>query len=62
MHSIMNLYHPLHTLLCLLGESCMGELSETETEIIIPFLRDVNDYTEKLSEAMGPLQIQKYSK
>ena len=59
MHSIMNLYHPLHTLLSLLGESRMGELSETETDIIGPFLREVNDYAEQLSEAIGPLQIHK---
>ena len=59
MHSIMNLYHPLHMLLSLLGESRMGELSETETDIIGPFLREVNDYAEQLSEAIGPLQIHK---
>ncbi len=59
MHSIMNLYHPLHTLLSLMGESRMGELSETETDIIGPFLREVYDYAEQLSEAIGPLQIHK---
>ena len=59
MHSIMNLYHPLDTLLCLLGESCMGDLSETEKVIIIPFLRELSGYVEQLSEALGPLQIHK---
>jgi len=59
MHSIMNLYHPLQLLLSRLGDRRMGELSETETVIISPFLREVSDYAEKLSEAMGPLQIQK---
>jgi hypothetical protein len=59
MHSIMNLYHPLDTLLCLLGERCMGDLSETEREIISPFLREVSGSVAQLSEAIGPLQIHK---
>jgi ParB/RepB/Spo0J family partition protein len=59
MHSIMNLYHPLDTLLCLLDESRMGELSETEKVIIAPFLREVSGYVEKLSEVTSQLQIHK---
>ena len=59
MHSIMNLYHPLDTLLCLLGESRMGDLSETEKVIIIPFLRELSDNAEQLSESIGPLQNHK---
>jgi len=55
MHSIMNLYQPLHTLLSLLGESRMDELSETETDIIGPFLREVSGYVAQLSEAMGSI-------
>jgi ParB/RepB/Spo0J family partition protein len=59
MHSIMNLYQPLHTLLCLLVDRRMGDLSETEREIILPFLREVSGYVTQLSEALGPLQIHK---
>lgn len=59
MRSIMNLYQPLQSLLSLLGDRRMGELNETETVIISPFLREVPDYAEKLSKAIGPLQIQK---
>ena len=59
MHSIINLYHPLDTLLSLLGEGRMDELSETEKVIIIPFLREVSGSVAQLSEAIGPLQIHK---
>ena len=59
MHSIMNLYHPLHMLLSQLGDRRMGELSETEKEIMLPFIRGVSEYVAQLSEAIGPLQIHK---
>jgi ParB family chromosome partitioning protein len=59
MHSIMNLYQPLHTLLSRLSDGHIGALSETEKAIIIPFLREVSGYTEKLSEVIGSLQIHK---
>ncbi len=59
MHSIMNLYHPLDTLLCLLGESRMGDLSEAEKVIMLPFIREVSGSVAQLSEAIGPLQIHK---
>lgn len=57
MHSIMNLYQPLHTLLSLLSDRRIDELAETEKVIISPFLREVSGNVEKLSEAIGPLQI-----
>ena len=59
MHSIMNFYQPLHTLLSHLGDRHIGELNETEKVIITPFLREVSGYVEKLSEALVPLQIHK---
>ena len=59
MHSIMNLHQPLHTLLTLLGDMRIDDLAETEKVIITPFLRKVSGYAEKLSEAIGPLQIPK---
>jgi ParB family chromosome partitioning protein len=59
MHSIMSLYQPLHTLLTLLGDMRIDDLAETEKVIITPFLREVSGYAEKLSEAIGPLQIHK---
>lgn len=59
MHTIMNLLHPLHTLLSLLSDRGIDELAETEKVIISPFLREVSGYAKTLSEATGPLQIHK---
>ena len=59
MHSIMNLHQPLHTLLTLLGDMRIDDLAETEKVIITPFIREVSGYAEKLSKAIGPLQIHK---
>lgn len=57
MHSVMRLYQPLHALLSHLGEGHIDALSETEKEIITPFLKEVFGYAEKLSKAIGPLHI-----
>lgn len=62
MHSIMSLYQPLHTLLSRLGDMRIDDLAETEKVIITPFLREASGYVEKLSEAIGPLQIHKQGK
>jgi ParB family chromosome partitioning protein len=59
MHSIMNLYQPLHTLLSLLSDGRIDELAETEKVIITPFLREVSGDVETLSDAIGPLHIHK---
>jgi ParB/RepB/Spo0J family partition protein len=59
MHSIMKLYQPLDHILRLLGDSRIGELTEPEKEIILPFLKEVCGYAEKPSEAirgLSPLQ------
>lgn len=61
MHSIMNLLHPLHVLLSQLGDPRMEALNKSDKVIITPFLREVSVEAEKLSEAIGPLQIQKQS-
>ena len=59
MHSIMNLYRPLRSMLSRLGDRRIGELNESEKVIITPFLREVSGYAGKLSEANGQLQIHK---
>jgi ParB family chromosome partitioning protein len=59
MISIMKFLPPARTLFLRLGDTRIGELNETEKVIIIPFLREVSDYAEKLSEAIGQLQIHK---
>ncbi len=62
MHLIMNLHHPLKDVLSILGDSRLDELEESDREIIDPFLREVSDQAEKLSEAGKTLQPPKYSK
>ena len=61
MHSIMNLYQPLDTILSRLGDPRVGTLNESEKVIISPFLKEVSGYAGKLSEAIGQLQPQKQS-
>ena len=59
MHSIMNLYRPLRTMLSKLGDRRIGELNKSEKVIIAPFLLEVSGYAGKLSEANGQLQLHK---
>jgi ParB/RepB/Spo0J family partition protein len=58
MISIIKFLQPSRALFLRLGDTRIGELNETEKVIITPFLREVSGYAEKLSEAMGQLQIQ----
>jgi hypothetical protein len=59
MHAVMHLWRPLDALLTTLGDSGIDGLGEGEKEIIYPFLRDLNDLTEKILSATNELQIQK---
>lgn len=59
MHAVMHLWRPLNDLLSTLGDSRMGEFGDSEKAIIYPFLRDLNDLTEKILSAINELQIHK---
>lgn len=59
MHSIMDLSRPLKVVLTTLGEDRISGLDNSEKEIIYPFLRDLNDLTEKIMSATNELQIHK---
>ena len=62
MHSIMHLWQPLNVVLTTLGDSRIGELCDSEKGIIYPFLKELNDLTEKILSTSNELQIPKYSK
>jgi ParB/RepB/Spo0J family partition protein len=59
MHSIMDLSRPLKVVLTTLGEDRINGLGNSEKEIIYPFLREMNDLTEKIMSATNQLQIHK---
>ena len=59
MQAIMNLWQPLKVVLTTLGEDRISGLDNSEKEIIYPFLREMNDLTEKLMSATNELQIHK---
>jgi ParB/RepB/Spo0J family partition protein len=59
MHAVMHMWRPLAAVLSTLGDSRIGDLSESEKAIIYPFLGELNDLTEKILSATGELQIQK---
>ena len=59
MHSIMDLSRPLKVVLTTLGEGRISGLGNSEKEIIYPFLRELNDLTEKIMSATNELQTHK---
>ena len=62
MHSIMHLWQPLNAVLITLGDSRIGELCDSEKGIIYPFLKELNELTEKILSTSNELQIPKYIK
>ena len=61
MNSIMNLLKALDTILSLLNDRRMGELDESETAIIIPFLQEASGDAEKFTVMVKQLQIYKHN-
>ena len=59
MHSIMDLSRPLKVVLTTLDEGRISGLGNSEKEIIYPFLRELNDLTEKIMSATNELQTHK---
>jgi ParB/RepB/Spo0J family partition protein len=59
MISIIKFLQPARTLFLRIGDPRIEALNETEKVIIIPFLREVSGYAEKLSGATGQIQIHK---
>ena len=59
MHSIMDLGRPLKVVLTTLDEGRISGLGNSEKEIIYPFLRELNDLTEKIMSATNELQTHK---
>jgi len=57
MKSMMYVIHSVPFLLSRLNDQRIGKLSETERVIIIPGFKKVSGYAEKLTEAIGHLQI-----
>ena len=58
MISIIKFLQPACTLFLRIGDPRIEALNETEKVIIIPFLKEVSGYAEKLSGATGQLKIQ----
>lgn len=58
-HSIMDLWQPLKVVLTTLGDSRISGLGNREKEIIYPFLRELNELTEKIISATNKLQTHK---
>ena len=56
---VMRLWQPLNAVLSSLADSRIGELGNSEKEIIYPFLKELNDLTERILSATNELQIQK---
>jgi ParB/RepB/Spo0J family partition protein len=62
MHAVMHMWRPLAALLSTLGDSRIGNLDESEKAIIYPFLKELNELTEKIMSVTDKLQTPKYNK
>lgn len=62
MQAVMHMWRPLAALLSTLEDSRIGDLRESEKAIIYPFLKELNELTEKIISATDTLQTPKYNK
>jgi len=62
MQAIMHLWQPLNVVLSTLGDRRIGELGDSENEIIYPFLSELIDLSAKLSSATNALQNPKHNR